>query len=139
MSTRVVGKMTNKNQIIVPAAVRRALCLENGESLVFAIGDDGVVTVSKAVPLDVPFAEALGRDASPVHGPGRGAPPAGARGLAPSAARRRCVAQRARDDHQRRPPSLASGRTGERSSERRAARTVRRAHETLHTRRPPGG
>ena len=60
MSTRVVSKMTSKNQITVPAAVRRALCLENGESLVFAIGDDGVVTVSKAVPLDLPFAVALG-------------------------------------------------------------------------------
>lgn len=60
MSTRVVSKMTSKNQITVPSAVRRALYLENGESLVFAIGDDGVVTVSKAVSLDVPFAEALG-------------------------------------------------------------------------------
>ena len=59
MSSRAVSKMTSKNQITVPAAVRDALCLEKGDSLVFELAGDGAVTVRKAVPLDRAFAESL--------------------------------------------------------------------------------
>ena len=59
MPTRAVSKMTSKNQITVPAPVREALCLERGDSLLFEIGEDGAVTVRKAVALDQPFTAAL--------------------------------------------------------------------------------
>jgi AbrB family looped-hinge helix DNA binding protein len=55
----VVSKMTSKNQITVPARVRDILCLEKGDSLLFTLGDDGSVTVRKAVPADEAFASAL--------------------------------------------------------------------------------
>ena len=45
----VVSKMTSKNQITVPARVRDILCLEKGDSLLFTVGDDGSVSVRKAV------------------------------------------------------------------------------------------
>jgi AbrB family looped-hinge helix DNA binding protein len=51
--------MTSKNQITVPVVVREALCLDKGDALVFEVGEDGAVSVRKAVVLDVPFAEAL--------------------------------------------------------------------------------
>lgn len=60
MPERAVSKLTSKYQTTVPAPVREALLLEKGDSLVFEIGDDGAVTVRKAVPLDVPFERALG-------------------------------------------------------------------------------
>lgn len=59
MSTHVVSKLTSKHQITVPAAVRDALCLEKGDSLIFTIGDGGAVTVRKAVPFDRAFTDAL--------------------------------------------------------------------------------
>jgi AbrB family looped-hinge helix DNA binding protein len=55
----VVSKMTSKNQITVPARVRDILCLEKGDSLLFTVGDDGSVSVRKAVPADEPFSSAL--------------------------------------------------------------------------------
>lgn len=55
----VVSKMTSKNQITVPARVRETLCLEKGDSLLFTVGDDGSVSVRKAVATDEPFARAL--------------------------------------------------------------------------------
>ena len=59
MPKRAVSKMTSKNQITVPVVVREALCLDKGDALVFEVGEDGAVSVRKAVVLDVPFAEAL--------------------------------------------------------------------------------
>ena len=59
MTSRVVSKMTSKNQITVPATVRDALCLEKGDSLLFEVADDGAVTVRKALPLDRAFADGL--------------------------------------------------------------------------------
>ena len=55
----VVSKMTSKNQITVPARVRDTLCLEKGDSLLFTVGDDGSVSVRKAVAADEAFARAL--------------------------------------------------------------------------------
>ena len=52
MTKRAVSKLTSKYQTTVPAAVREALLLDKGDSLVFEIGEDGLVTVRKAVPLD---------------------------------------------------------------------------------------
>ncbi len=60
MPTIAVSKLTSKYQTTVPAPVRDALCLEKGDALVFEVGDDGVVRVRKAVPLDAAFADALG-------------------------------------------------------------------------------
>jgi AbrB family looped-hinge helix DNA binding protein len=54
-----VSKVTSKYQTTVPAPVREALCLEKGDALVFEVGDDGTVTLRKAVPLDPAFADAL--------------------------------------------------------------------------------
>jgi len=60
MRHRAVSKLTSKYQTTIPAPVRETLMLEKGDSLAFEIGDDGSVTVRKAVPLDVPFEHALG-------------------------------------------------------------------------------
>jgi AbrB family looped-hinge helix DNA binding protein len=59
MSTRAVSKLTSKYQTTIPAAVRDALFLEKGDSIVFEVGDDGVVVLRKGVPLDVTFVEAV--------------------------------------------------------------------------------
>ena len=59
MTTRAVSKLTSKYQTTVPAAVRAALGLQKGDTVAFEIGEDGVVTVRKAVVLDLPFATAL--------------------------------------------------------------------------------
>jgi AbrB family looped-hinge helix DNA binding protein len=59
MTITAVSKMTSKNQITVPTAVREALCLDKGDALAFEIGDEGVITVHKSVPLDGPFTGAL--------------------------------------------------------------------------------
>lgn len=59
MPTDAVSTMTSKNQITVPALVRKALGLEKGDALVFAIGDDGAVSVRKAVPFDRAFTTSL--------------------------------------------------------------------------------
>ena len=59
MSTRAVSKLTSKYQITVPAPVRKALCLEKGDALLFEVGEDGSVTVRKAVPFDTGFVDAL--------------------------------------------------------------------------------
>jgi antitoxin PrlF len=60
MPGRAVSKLTSKYQTTIPAPVREALLLEKGDSLAFEVGDDGCVTVRKAVPLDVAFERALG-------------------------------------------------------------------------------
>ena len=60
MPSRAVSKLTSRYQTTVPAPVREALLLEKGDSLVFDVGDDGAVTVRKAVPLDDAFHGALG-------------------------------------------------------------------------------
>jgi antitoxin PrlF len=59
MSTRAVSKLTSKYQTTIPAAVRDALLLEKGDSIVFEVGDDGVIVLRKGVPLDVTFVEAV--------------------------------------------------------------------------------
>ena len=59
MTTRAVSKLTSKYQTTVPAAVRAALGLQKGDTVAFEIGEDGVITVRKAVVLDLPFATAL--------------------------------------------------------------------------------
>jgi antitoxin PrlF len=59
MSNLAVSKVTSKYQTTVPAPVREALCLTKGDSIVFEVADDGVVTLRKAVPLDPAFADAL--------------------------------------------------------------------------------
>ncbi len=59
MAEIVVSKMTSKNQTTVPARVRDILCLEKGDSLLFTVGDDGSVSVRKAVSADEAFASAL--------------------------------------------------------------------------------
>ena len=59
MSTRTLSKLTSKYQTTVPAAVRAALGLRKGDTVALEIGEDGVVTMRKAVVLDLPFATAL--------------------------------------------------------------------------------
>lgn len=59
MPENVVSKMTSKYQITVPAHVRETLHLEKGDSLLFTLGDDGSVSVRKAVARDEAFARAL--------------------------------------------------------------------------------
>jgi len=59
MTTRTLSKLTSKYQTTVPAAVRAALGLRKGDTVALEIGEDGVVTMSKAVVLDLPFATAL--------------------------------------------------------------------------------
>lgn len=59
METYCVSKLTSKYQITVPAAVREALALRKGDSLVFETTDAGAVVVRKAAPMDLEFARAL--------------------------------------------------------------------------------
>lgn len=60
MPIRAVSKLTSKYQTTVPSAIREALLLRKGDSLAFEVGEDGKVTVRKAVPLDEAFSRALG-------------------------------------------------------------------------------
>lgn len=53
----IQGKMTAKAQTTVPLAVRRALGLAPGDDIVWTVGPDGRVTVSRAAPADDPFTE----------------------------------------------------------------------------------
>jgi len=59
MSTRALSKLTSKYQTTIPAAVRDALVLEKGDSIVFEVGDHGVVVLRKGVPFDVAFVDAV--------------------------------------------------------------------------------
>ena len=59
MPKNVVSKLTSKNQITVPGLVREALCLDKGDFLLFTVGDDGSVSVRKAVAGDDAFSKAL--------------------------------------------------------------------------------
>lgn len=59
MPESVVSKLTSKYQITVPARVRETLCLEKGDALLFTVGDDGSVSVRKAVATDEAFVRAL--------------------------------------------------------------------------------
>ena len=59
MTIRAASKLTSKYQTTVPTAVRAALGLQKGDTMTFEIGEDGVITVRKAVVLDLPFATAL--------------------------------------------------------------------------------
>ncbi|HLB49643.1 MAG TPA: type II toxin-antitoxin system PrlF family antitoxin [Anaerolineales bacterium] len=53
-----VSKITSKFQATIPAPVRRALGLKDGDSVVFEI-EGGAVTLRRATPLDKEFAKAL--------------------------------------------------------------------------------
>ena len=59
MSTRAVSKLTSKYQTTIPAAVRDALLLEKGDSIVFEVVDDGRVVLRKGVPLDLAFVDTV--------------------------------------------------------------------------------
>jgi len=51
------GRLTAKAQTTVPLAVRRALNLAPGDQIVWTVGPDGRVTVSRAeAPAEDPFA-----------------------------------------------------------------------------------
>lgn len=56
---RATSKLTTKYQATIPKAVREALNLERGDSVVFEVSDDGVVTLARATPLDLRYLEAL--------------------------------------------------------------------------------
>lgn len=59
MPESVLSKLTSKYQITVPARVRETLFLEKGDALLFTVGDDGSVSVRKAVATDEAFVRAL--------------------------------------------------------------------------------
>ena len=59
MSTRAVSRLTSKYQTTIPAAVRDALLLEKGDSMLFEVRGDGVVVLRKGVPLDMAFGNAV--------------------------------------------------------------------------------
>lgn len=48
------GKLTSKAQTTVPVAVRKALGVKPGDTLVYRVSPDGV-TLTKAQPLDIPY------------------------------------------------------------------------------------
>lgn len=57
----IVSRITSKSQTTVPRAVRDALGLKPGDSLAYAIDEDGTVRIrsvreAAADPLDNPFA-----------------------------------------------------------------------------------
>lgn len=59
VADRAVSRLTSKYQATVPAPVREALDLGKGDTIVFEIRQDGVVTLRKATPLDLAFAKAI--------------------------------------------------------------------------------
>ena len=59
MGDCAVSKLTSKYQTTIPSSVRDTLGLSKGDSLVFETASDGVVTVRKALPLDLESARAL--------------------------------------------------------------------------------
>ena len=59
MGDRAVSKLTSKYQTTIPSSVRDTLGLSKGDSLVFQIAADGVVTLHRALPLDLQSARAI--------------------------------------------------------------------------------
>lgn len=57
MST--LAKITSKGQTTVPQAVRAALGLAPGDSIVWDVSEDGVARVRRATPLDLDYLAAL--------------------------------------------------------------------------------
>ena len=55
---RPISKLTSKFQATVPAPVRAALGVKQGDAIAFDI-HDGVVTLHRALPTDIAFAKAL--------------------------------------------------------------------------------
>ncbi|MFO7936828.1 MAG: type II toxin-antitoxin system PrlF family antitoxin [Kiritimatiellia bacterium] len=53
-----ISKLTKKYQATVPAAVRRKLSLNAGDSISFELSN-GEVKLKKATPMDIEFASAL--------------------------------------------------------------------------------
>lgn len=54
----VTSKLTEKYQATIPAAIRRKLHLQAGDSVAFLVEDEKI-TLAKASPLDLTFAAAL--------------------------------------------------------------------------------
>lgn len=59
MGGRATSTLTSKYQTTIPAAVREALGLAKGDTILFEIGDDSTVTLRRVLPLDAEFAAAL--------------------------------------------------------------------------------
>lgn len=57
MST--LARITSKGQTTIPQAVRAALGLAPGDSIVWDVGEDGVARVRRATPLDLDYLRAL--------------------------------------------------------------------------------
>ena len=55
---RPISKLTSKFQATVPAPVRAALGVKQGDAIAFDI-HDGIVTLHRASPTDIAFARAL--------------------------------------------------------------------------------
>ena len=53
-------KLTTKYQATIPKEVRTALGIESGDSIIFQIGQDGIVTLKKVKPFDKSYLEAVG-------------------------------------------------------------------------------
>ena len=53
-----ISKLTKKYQATVPAAVRKKLSLNAGDSIAFELSN-GEVMLKKATPIDIEFASAL--------------------------------------------------------------------------------
>lgn len=54
-----LAKITSKGQTTIPQAVRAALKLAPGDSILWEVGDDGVARVRRATPLDLDYLRAL--------------------------------------------------------------------------------
>lgn len=53
------SRVTSKYQATIPKIVRECLGLRQGDLIAFDVGDDGVVRLRRAVPLDVAYADAV--------------------------------------------------------------------------------
>ena len=61
-----VAKLTTKFQATIPALVRKALEIKQGDVIAFDIRD-GVVTLRRATPMDISFAKSLESTLSEWH------------------------------------------------------------------------
>ena len=57
--TTLSSKLTTKCQATIPAAVREALGVGPGDRVAFEVDERGAVTLRRAAPVDLAYAEAL--------------------------------------------------------------------------------
>ena len=59
MRPLLTSKLTTKSQATIPGKIRKILGLNPGDSVAFEVGENHMVVIRKATPIDFEFAHAL--------------------------------------------------------------------------------